>query len=73
LTLIKFIYDNFCQEGKSVNKDGLFKQVFTIHSLDEQTKIANLFSSLDESIRNLKKQKDQLTKRKTHYLNNMFI
>ena len=46
---------------------------FSLPSLEEQTKIANLFSSLDESIQNLKKQKDQLTKRKTYYLNNMFV
>ena len=46
---------------------------FSLPSLEEQTKIDNLFSSLDESIQNLKKQKDQLTKRKTYYLNNMFV
>ena len=42
-------------------------------SHEEQTKIANLFSSLDEGIHNLKQQKDQLTKRKPYFLNNMFV
>ena len=41
--------------------------------IEEQTKIANFFSLLDKNIKNTKNKKDQLTKRKTYYLNNMFV
>ena len=57
----------------NIQKPSLSKINIIYPKLEEQTKIANLFSSLDESIQNLKKQKDQLTKRKTYYLNNMFV
>ena len=57
----------------NIQKPSLSKINIIYPKLEEQTKIANLFSSLDESIQNLKKQKDQLTKMKTYYLNNMFV
>lgn len=57
----------------NIQKPSLSKINIIYPKLEEQTKIANLFSSLEEGIQNLKKQKDQLTKRKTYYLNNMFL
>ena len=68
---LKIYEEKTCVSQLTIPKFSLNK--INYPSLEEQTKIDNLFSSLDESIQNLKKQKDQLTKRKTYYLNNMFV
>ena len=58
----------------NMSKNGFKEMMISIpKSIEEQTKIANFFSSLDKTIENTKNKKDQLTKRKTYYLNNMFV
>ena len=58
----------------NMSKNGFKEMMISIpKSIEEQTKIANFFSLLDKNIENTKNKKDQLTKRKTYYLNNMFV
>ena len=62
------------RQGKSVDKDGLFQQVFNINSNpEEQTKIVYFFNLLDKSIKSAKLHQEELIKKKTYYLNNMFV
>ena len=72
---------NFCDKRLGSNFGSLFDikpsgdrdmSKFSLNKInypsrEEQTKIANLFSTLDESIQSLQTQKDQLTTRKTYY------